>query len=426
MSLRLRLTLFYVLFLGLVLGLWGLGLHFGVKASLYQALDASLQDALLLVRPLVNQEDHRAFLGEGEALKDLPPDLALFLFQGARLVDRAGPILSPPQPAMGCWTARKVRFCGSQAEGLQLVAGRPLEWVDAALDRLDRVLQFSLPAAVFLAFLVGYALAGRALAPLDRVTRRALELAQRPDPKGRLPEHGAKDEVFRLARAQNLLLGALEGYLEKEKRFLQNAAHELRTPLAALVGRLEQALEQDPIPTAPVERAKEAAFDLWRLVERLLLLSRAERALTQEEVDFLGVVLEALEEAERGGKVLELQLPQAPCRLSGDPLLLKALVRNLLENAFKFARNRVRVSLSCEGVLELAVEDDGAGVPWGERERIFEAFHQASPAHRAQGSGLGLALVRRVAEAHGGMAGVEESVLGGARFFVRFPWRPIR
>lgn len=391
---------------------------------MYQALDASLRDALVLARPLVNQEDHRAFLGEGEALKDLPPDLALFLFQGKKLVDRGGPLLPPPQPATGCWTAGEVRFCGSQAEGLLLVAGRPLEWVDATLDRLDWLLSFSLPVAVFLAFLGGYALAGRALAPLDRATRRALELALRPDPKGRLPEPRVRDEVFRLARAQNLLLEALEGYLEKEKRFLQNAAHELRTPLAALVGRLEQALEGDPIPRVSVERAKEAAFDLWRLVERLLLLSRAERALVQEEVDFLGVVLEALEEAGRGGKALEVQLPQAPCRLRGDPLLLKALVRNLLDNAFKFARSRVRVGLSCQGVLELVVEDDGAGVPPEERERIFEAFHQASPAHRSQGSGLGLALVRRVAEVHGGKAGVETSPLGGARFWVRFPASP--
>jgi len=419
MSLRLRLTFFYVLFLGLVMAALAFALHLGVRASLYRALDASLQDALALAQGLINQEDHTAHLGEGEA-GGWPPDLALFLFQEGRLVDRKGVNLPPPPAQAGCWSRGEVRYCGIRLEQGFLVAARSAEWVEVASDRLDRLLEVALPLALLLSFGAGYWLAGQALAPLDALTLKALELSERPDPKARLPEPRSRDELHRLARAQNRLLSALEAHLEKERRFLQNAAHELRTPLAALVGRLEQALEQDPPARRPLERAREASIDLWRLVERLLLLARAERMGAKEPVDFGAVVLEALEEVETRGKALELDLPHAPCPLKGDPILLKAAVRNLLDNAFKFARSRVRVGLRCQKGILLEVADDGPGVPPGEEERIFEAFHQASPAHRSQGSGLGLALVRRVAELHGGRA-VYKRRGEGALFLLELP-----
>jgi signal transduction histidine kinase len=224
--------------------------------------------------------------------------------------------------------------------------------VEAASDRLDRLLEVALPLALLLSFGAGYWLAGQALAPLDALTLKALE--------------------------------------------------------------------QDPPARRPLERAREASIDLWHLVERLLLLARAERMGAKEPVDFGAVVLEALEEVETRGKALELDLPHAPCPLKGDPILLKAAVRNLLDNAFKFARSRVRVGLRCQKGILLEVADDGPGVPPGEEERIFEAFHQASPAHRSQGSGLGLALVRRVAELHGGRA-VYKRRGEGALFLLELP-----
>ncbi|GAB5602276.1 HAMP domain-containing sensor histidine kinase [Thermus sp. FJN-A] len=408
MTLRLRLTLFYVLLLGLVLGGLGLFLRYALRSALYGALDATLQDALLLAHPLVNEEEGR-FRLEGER-GALPADLALYLVVGGQVVARQGPVFPPPPRLQaGCFSHGEVRYCVLPGEGYRLVAARSLEWADRAMDRVERVLFLGFSGALALAFLLGYLLSGRALAPLGRMARRALELAQAPDPRARLPEPGNLDEVGRFARAQNLLLASLERLLESEKRFVRHAAHELRTPLTALIGRLEQALEADPPPRRPLERALEAALHLKYLSERLLLLARADAPLRREPLDLVGVVLEALEDLPKEGKALELDLPPTlPHR--GDPDLLRALARNLLENAFRHARTRVAVRL--EPGPCLVVEDDGPGIPPQKREEVFKPFRRFSS---GEGSGLGLALVRRVAEAHGGFARAEESPLGGAR-----------
>lgn len=408
MSLRLRLTLFYVLLLGLVLGGLGLYLRYALRSALYGALDATLLDALALAKPLVGEENGRFLLeAEGEAF---PADLALYLVVGGRAVAQKGPPFPlPSRLPEGCFSQGEVRYCALSGEGFRLVAARSREWADRAMDRAERLLLLAFSGALGLAFLLGYLLAGRALAPLDRMARKALALAQAPDPKGRLPEPPRLDEVGRLARAQNLLLDSLERLLESEKRFVRHAAHELRTPLTALIGRLEQALEMDPPPRRPLERALEVALHLKALSERLLLLARADAPLKREPLDLVEVVLEALEDLPKGGKALELDLPSIlPYR--GDPDLLRALARNLLENAFRHARTRVAVRL--EPGPCLVVEDDGPGVPPEEREAIFRPFFRRT---RGQGSGLGLTLVRRVAEAHGGFARAEESPLGGAR-----------
>lgn len=409
MTLRLRLTLFYVLLLALVLGGLGLFLRYALRSALYGALDATLLDALLLARPLVNEE--KGGLRLEQEPEAFPKDLALFLMVGQEVAAREGPSLPPPSsPGAGCFSQEEVRYCALEGEGYLLVAARSLEWADRAMDRVEGVLLLAFSGATGLAFLLGYLLTGRALAPLDRMARRALELAQAPDPKGRLPEPGRLDEVGRLARAQNLLLEALERLLESERLFVRHAAHELRTPLTALIGRLEQALEADPPPRRPLERALEAALHLKALAEGLLLLARADAPLKREELDLVGVVLEALEDLPRGGKALELALPPSlPYR--GDPDLLRALVRNLLENALRHAQSRVAVRL--EPGPCLVVEDDGPGIPEEGWEEVFRPFHRLAS---GPGSGLGLTLVRRVAEAHGGFVRVERSPLGGAAF----------
>jgi len=361
MSLRLRLTFFYIVFLAPLLGFLGITLHFGVKASLYRGLDASLRDALLLARPLLDREHHNGIQID-EVPEGFPPNLALWVFRGQRIEPLGAALGPPPPPRSGCWddAGGKMRYCGEKVGDTTLVVGRSLEEVAQALDQLDRVLEVTLPATLSLAWFLGYVLAGRALSPLNHMTRRALELARNPDPAARLPEPRVRDELLQLAQAQNLLLSVLEKYLEKERWFLQNAAHELKTPLSALVGRLEQALEQDPLPRVPLERAREAALDLWRLVEHLLLLARTERSPLWEEVDFVQVVLEAQEEVNLRGKALQLDLPFTSCDLVGDPLLLKIAVQNLLDNALKFSRSCVCLRLRCESRVRLDIEDDGS------------------------------------------------------------------
>ncbi|MEZ0321416.1 MAG: HAMP domain-containing sensor histidine kinase [Thermus sp.] len=411
MSLRLRLTLSYALLLGLILGGLGLFLHLSLRHSLYGAVDTTLQAALMVARSLVNEEDGHVRL-EGEGEPPLSPDLGLFLYSQGKLLDRRGPALPPPvRVGVGCATWGEVRYCALAEGGAVLVAARSLEAVEVALVRMDTVLLLAFLSALALSFLLGYGLAGQALAPLNRMARRALELARAPDPKARLPEPRSWDEVGRLARAQNLLLAALERLVEGERQFARYVSHELRTPLSVLIGRLEQALELGGPQRKSVEKALEAALHLKALVERLLVLVRAEAPATREAVDLTEIVLEVLEGMALGKRV-ELDLPPTvPYR--GDAALLKVLVRNLVENALRHARTRIALRLQPGPCI--LVEDDGPGIPPERREEVFRPFFRLDP---GGGSGLGLTLVRRVAEAHGGFVRVEESPWGGARFRV--------
>jgi len=427
MSLRLRLTLTYTFLLTVVLVLAGAALHYALAKSLTQSLDASLKDTLVLAKNLIDQENQTPRLHqEGESLTSLPPDLGLFLWAGNQLVDRAGYTPVVPDPHPGCNTEGSWRFCAERAHEGWLIAGRPTKSVDLTLDRLDRVLLVLFPTTIVLGLLLGYAFSARALSPLDAMTRKALALAEAKNAKGRLPEPKTHDEVFRLARAQNLLLAVLEKELDRERRFAQSAAHELRTPLAVLLGRLERALENTPIPRDQILKARDAAHDLWQLVERLLQLARTGRVIQKTAVDLGDLVVLAVERFSWGSPSLVLEMGGESCISEVDPLMVEAAITNLLDNARKFARSKVNVELRCrEGDAWVVVGDDGPGIPEEVGERVFEAFYQISPSHRRQGSGLGLAFVKAVAEAHHGRIWVERSVLGGAQFTLALKRSPI-
>ncbi|MER3450798.1 MAG: sensor histidine kinase [Thermus sp.] len=416
MSLRLRLTLFYTLLTALVLGFSGLALHFLLKWSLYSGLDATLQATLALARPLLQEEDGQpTLLQKGELPPGLPRDTGLYLFR-PQGVERLG--YTPEAqvtPKEGCFSAKEWRFCGVRLGEGFLLAGRSQEPLEDGLHRFDLAFAILYPLALLLGLGLGFLLAQKALAPIGRMTEAALEQAESEAYAVQLPEPRIKDELWRLARAQNLLLARLSGTVERERRFAKAAAHELRTPLSALIGRLEQAMEGSE--RGAMEKAYQAAMDLWALVERLLQFTRAERGfLEKERVDPGALVLEAVEGLRRPGVDLDLQVPEAPCEALIDPTLFRAMVRNLLDNALRFARTRVRVSLLCGPRLRLEVEDDGPGLE-EPQERIFEPFYRG---RASRGTGLGLALVKAVAEAHGGRIRVERGRTG-ARFVVEMP-----
>ena len=166
-----------------------------------------------------------------------------------------------------------------------------------------------------------------------------------------------------------------------------------------------------------MKKAYQAALDLWTLVERLLQFTRAERGfLEKERVDPIALVLDATEGLGKPGVRLDLEVPDGPCEAILDPTLFRALVRNLLDNALRFAESRVRISLACGPRVRLQVEDDGPGLE-GPQERIFEPFYRGKA---SKGTGLGLALVKAVAEAHGGWVRLE-SQPGKTLFTVELP-----
>jgi signal transduction histidine kinase len=245
----------------------------------------------------------------------------------------------------------------------------------------------------------------------------------------RVPDSPGDDEIARLAATMNRMLDRLEADQARQHRFVSDASHELRSPVAAIRQHAELALrypDQTDLPTL-AGVAHEESIRLQRIVEDLLLLSRIDEgslAMRHEPVDLDDLVQD---EAARLRATPSLQVTTDrvdPAQVEGDRSRLERLVRNLGENAARHARAAVALELRRDdGTAILSIEDDGAGIPAAERERVFDRFVRLDEARErdAGGSGLGLSIVREIASLHGGAVSVADGRLGGARFEVHLP-----
>jgi signal transduction histidine kinase len=230
-----------------------------------------------------------------------------------------------------------------------------------------------------------------ALQPLARLDRAAGEIGRTGDPSRRLPDPQRADEVGRLATTLNIMLDSLERARESERRFLADASHELRTPLTALRGNVAHLARYGATP-ALIADLEADAERLARLADDLLALSREEAAAPPDE----DVRLDELAHS-AGADHVEAN----PVTVTGDRAALERAVSNLVDNARRHGRGAVTITVRVDGEHALlSVQDEGAGVPLLDRERVFERFY-------GDGSGLGLAIVRATAERHGGRAVVE-------------------
>lgn len=311
--------------------------------------------------------------------------------------------------------------------GETIVAGRSLQNVNTTLATVVGLLAVAVPLLVLLVALITRFVVGRALSPVERM-RREVDSVSGTSLDRRVADPGRNDEVGRLARTMNSMLDRLEAAQRSQRRFISDASHELRSPLASLRQYAEVARSHpDQISGSELTDAVlDEGARLERLVQGMLLLARAdERALegagAAVDVDDL-----ALREATRlkGSTSLTVDaVAVGPARVRGDEALLGQLVRNLADNAARHATHRVAFSLRGGRTVLLAVDDDGSGVPQAERTRIFERFVRLDEARARDsgGSGLGLAIVRDIALAHGGTVSVTDSALGGAHFEVQLP-----
>jgi signal transduction histidine kinase len=229
----------------------------------------------------------------------------------------------------------------------------------------------------------------------------------------RVPVEGS-DEVAALARSFNESAGRIEKLVTAHKLLLANCSHELRTPLA----RMRLAIERLPAgERAGNPELVRGIAELDALIGEMLLSSRLDAAspLDRQEIDLSALVAEEAAHFDR-------DVVAVPVTLNGDPALLRRLVRNLLENARVHAGGATEVRVAAgEHAAHIVVEDAGTGVLPAERERIFEPFYRADAAARGSGFGLGLSIVRGIANAHGGRVEYASLAGGGSRFTVTLP-----
>lgn len=307
--------------------------------------------------------------------------------------------------------------------------------IEATLRSLRLALMLLAPAGILCSAIGGYWLAGKALAPVDRVVRRAREI-EANNLNQRLPHPGAADEIGTLVDTLNGMIGRLEQSFDAMKRFTADASHELRSPLASLRNTIDVTLERPrtvEAQRAALESMGEDVDRLRKIVEDLLLLARADagRMIMAREPLRLDELVEAMAEALRprmDSRAIALKVHIAgPVTLLGDERWLYQLVANLLDNAFKFTppEGVIQVEVGAEaGRARLEVTDSGPGIPEADLERIFERFHQVDPSRtqsQQQGSGLGLAISAWIAHAHGGSITASNPPGAGARFQVTLP-----
>jgi two-component system, OmpR family, sensor kinase len=336
---------------------------------------------------------------------------------------------------------RPVALSGPVGGSVIVQYGRRLSDLDATIARVELLLLLGVMAGTALALLAGITIARRAMAPIAELTSTAKEIARTRDPSRSVPEPLADDEVAQLARTLGGMLRELdaaraetEATLARQRQFVADASHELRTPLTSVLANLELLAESLRGEEADAARsALRSSQRMRRLVADLLLLARTDvgRIVRRQPCDLGQIVVEAA--AELGPVSTEheisLDIHPAPVEASRDELHRVAL--NLIENAVRHTPpgTEIRVSTGIDSASNacLIVEDDGPGVPDRLSATLFERFVRGA-GDRGGSFGLGLAIVRAVAESHGGSVTLEQTHPGaerpGARFVVSLPGLP--
>lgn len=302
--------------------------------------------------------------------------------------------------------------------------------IGEALDATRTVANLLLVAVPLLVLLIAaltWLIVGRALRPVETI-RREVEAIGPNELHERVADPGVDDEVGRLARTMNGMLARLEGSALAQRRFVSDASHELKSPLASIRQNAELARTYpDRIETAElVDVVLAESARLQDIVESLLLLTRLDEGgavLRSEPVDLDDVALADARRLRDRGIVVDTA-GVGPGRVVGDEGMLARALRNLTDNAARHATSQVAVAVTTsDGSVVMSVDDDGAGIPEPDRERVLERFVRLDDgrARDAGGSGLGLAIVAEVVRAHGGVLRIEDSPLGGVRFVATFP-----
>ena len=452
MSIRLRLTAWYVLTLAVALGIVAIALVIVFRAAMERQLDDELAARAAQTVSTLQSE------GSSLSLQSQSGDESLVVggeFIG--LYDASGKLVdsssTSPQAASAIAafatasaTARtdtvtggsehlRVRAVPIVESGRRLgtvAIVRSLTPIDTAERQLLAIVGIAFPLAVAIAAVGGYVLAYRALRPVEQLRRAAEDYGAKDLSRRLAPRELRDDELGRLARTLDAMLDRVAAAVEQQRRFTGDASHELRTPIATILADASLSLERSrpaEDQRATLARIESEAARMGRIVDGLLVLARSDaqdRPAQTQEID-LGALLDetavrfAMSATERGVRI-DVRALHGLIVTDRDNEL-ERVFDNLLDNALRYAPGGSDIEIEASaraGTVRVTVADHGPGIPRDERTRVFERFHR-SPGASGSGAGLGLAIASTIVVAHGGRISVTETPRGGATLIVELP-----
>ncbi len=451
-SLRFRLTFWNSLFLLVLVGLTLLGLRAGMSLALEHELDLLIKEdaretAMFLERfyatpDAITEElrrkslshEERGWFGQiigpmGEVLFRTPSTPATF---PRTALDSKGP------SSFGRFRVVEVTT-EKLGQGLgRVVVGSSIDFIQGDMDQFDDLILIAWLLMVIIAPGTGYWLAGRATRPLGEILRTAAKL-QPNRLSERLSLSGAGDELDKLCVVINSLLDRLATYFERQKTFLANSAHELRSPMAAIRAGVEVALQRDRTASEYREILEEMAEEcagLSTLVNQLLLLAETDGRLWDEvtppvRLDDLARQTVSMFQGVAEQNQIELVANLQPVSVGVNIHHLRPVLNNLLDNALKYSNAgdtvhfHVGLDPLCEGLALLSIQDTGPGISPEEIPRLFDRFYRTDIARSKDGNrtgtGLGLSICKSLVEGHKGTITIESELGKGTRVLIRLP-----
>ena len=464
-TIKFRLTLWYVVILGIILSSFSFFLYFTLSDSLYKGVDNKIKTMAEIVASAA-----RSPLGGGVSISDLDRVMAerfgvrplgrfiQILDESGRVGDRSTNLKNVRIPlsvqtlqaaSKGKTTFETVQV--TEKYPLRLVTlpiiedermagivqvGSSLEGVEDALHQLLLILLIAVPAALLFASMGGLFLANKVLKPVDEITQIARQIGS-GNLSQRIRIKRVNDELGRLAATFNEMIAKLEDSFRRVKRFTADASHELKTPLTILRGEIEVGLKKRRALTEYqriLNSNLEETSRMSRIVDDLLTLSRAdmgELTMEREAVDLSSLAREVSDDlqilAHEKGVRLHF-MGDGFTTVEGDPLFLRQLILNLTENGLKYTPTGGAVELKVkgdrdEGVARICVSDTGVGIAQKDLKRVFDRFYRVDKARSREtgGTGLGLSISQWIVQAHEGQINVKSKVGKGSTFTVTLP-----
>jgi len=428
---RARLTAWYVAFFVVLFSGFNLVLYGFFSRALLVRVDQTLASVLDTASNMLPDEIDESHGDVAKAAKEVISELQLRGGSVAIMLGRS--VLASSGPAGASTSARiQRRWVVWRDKKLEIVAMEPPEAFQADLRLMREIIFIALPLFMGLAAACGYFMTKRNLRPLEVMARQATRITG-SNLHARLDPGKAADELAMLAASFNQLLSRLDESFDSMKRFVADASHELRTPLAIIRGEADVALSQqrsageyrDSLAVVLEESRK-----VSRMIDDLLNLARADAgrvALRTQEFYFNDLLMECCRSvqglAEAGEVTLECP-PSPDLPFAADEDLLRRLIVNLLDNAIRYTPRGGRVTAEVvaeQTGVRLRVADTGIGISAEAAPRVFERFYRAENGRAVGGYGLGLPIVKWIAELHGGTVEMESRVLQGSTFTVTLP-----